>query len=67
MLLDTDFLDFRNKVFKAVFIKDLAVEQSGFIKDIALLCKGIENFCCPVSELGCPDGINTVAYSNNFR
>lgn len=60
-LTGTNFLNLGNQVFKIVFIKNLTVDEPAFVQNISLLGKSVQHLCCPLSELRCPAGVDTVA------
>ena len=50
----SDFLNLSNKMLKIIFVENLSINQSAFIKNITLLCKCIQHFGCPCPELCYP-------------
>ena len=61
----TNFLNFRNQVFKIVFIKNLAIDKAVFVQHITLTCKSIQYFSGPLPELCCARRVDTIAYGDN--
>lgn len=66
-LADTNFLNLGNQMLKIVLVKNLTVNQSALVKDISLFGKGVQYLCCPLSELRCPAGVDTVSDGDNGR
>ena len=64
-LTGTDFLNLGNQMFKIVFIKNLTVDEPAFVQNISLLGKSVQHPGCPLPELRCPAGVDTVADCNN--
>lgn len=64
-LTGPNFLYFRNQVVKIVLIKDLTVNQSALVQNISLFSKSVQHLCCPLPELRCSAGVNTVTNSDD--
>ena len=64
-LTGSNLLNLGNQVVEVVLIKDLSIDESALVQNIALLGKGVQHLGCPLTELRGSAGVNPIAYGND--